>query len=173
MAPSIVKECQTLACVICHTKRQAFHPLLYANFILQSYEPKELVVVDTGTKPSLFLQEKALEDPRHFAVSDSRETDAMAVLLVEDGVSLVTADAVKRRRGLSFKPCSGWSLGFKGNPCCHVSRGQIIAHSDDDDAYAANYIMRMTNSLLSVRGSTRTEWSSYAAQAAVGPIPGQ
>ena len=58
------------------------------------------------------------------------------------------------RRGINFKPRGGWSLGvsfacddlhglpfvsspifqgFKRNLCCHLSRGAIIAHFDDDD----------------------------------------
>jgi len=59
--------------------RHDFHPLLYECFRSQAYEPKELVVVDTGTKPSEFLQERARADPRvvyrFWPVQDARMQD--------------------------------------------------------------------------------------------------
>ena len=43
---------------------------------LQDYDPKELIVVDTGPKPSAFFSELGRDDPRviyrHFVVADSR-----------------------------------------------------------------------------------------------------
>ena len=33
----------------CSRIRHAFHPLLYENFLRQSYEPRELIVIDTGS----------------------------------------------------------------------------------------------------------------------------
>ncbi len=56
----------TLVSVICPTtdRRHVFHPLLYECFCRQVYEPKELVVIDTGSEPSVFLEAKAREDKR-------------------------------------------------------------------------------------------------------------
>jgi len=31
-------------------RRQAFHPLLYENFRRQSYEAKELIIIDSGAE---------------------------------------------------------------------------------------------------------------------------
>lgn len=55
-----------LISVVCSTSdgRCDFHPLLYENFSQQRYEPKELVVVHTGSAPSSFFREKAEEDQR-------------------------------------------------------------------------------------------------------------
>ncbi|CAJ1457540.1 unnamed protein product [Effrenium voratum] len=159
-----------LISVICPTseKRHAFHPLLYENFCLQSYEDKELVVIDTGAKPSDFLLRKAAEDSRviyyHFVVDDSRENDPMSAVILDDGFSVLTGEDVKKRRGLSFKPRGGWSLGFKRNLCCHLARGAIIAHFDDDDLYAANYLSRMSATLaqrkraMQPAAATLSEW---------------
>ncbi|CAE7452919.1 unnamed protein product, partial [Symbiodinium sp. CCMP2456] len=147
-----------LVSVVCPTseKRHGFHPLLYENFRTQSYEPKELIVVDTGSRPSPFLLDKVQSDPRviyrHFTVDDSRDTDPMSAVLVDDGLSLVTAEDVKRRRGICFKPKTGWSLGFKRNLCGHLARGVVIAHFDDDDLYAPDYLSRMVEALFSAFG---------------------
>merc|ERR1712113_1200250 len=51
----------SVVCPSCET-RHHFHPLLYECFQSQDYEPRELVVVDTGARPSRFFQEKAKED---------------------------------------------------------------------------------------------------------------
>ncbi|CAE7350879.1 unnamed protein product, partial [Symbiodinium necroappetens] len=147
-----------LVSVVCPTseKRHNFHPLLYENFRTQSYEPKELIVVDTGSRPSPFLLDKVQSDSRviyrHFTVDDSRDTDPMSAVLVNDGLSLVTAEDVKRRRGICFKPKTGWSLGFKRNLCGHLARGVVIAHFDDDDLYAPDYLSRMVEALFSAFG---------------------
>eukprot|EP00434_Breviolum_minutum_P019068 symbB.v1.2.016809.t1/scaffold1292.1/size223628/7 len=139
--------------VICPTseKRHAFHPLLYQNFVSQSCKEKELVVVDTGTKPSEFLLAKAAEDARviyrYFHVNDSKENDPMSAVILDDGFSMLTGEDVKKRRGWSFKPKSGWSLGFKRNLCCHLATGLIIAHFDDDDLYTSSYLEHMCHQL--------------------------
>lgn len=143
----------TRVSVICPTseKRHAFHPLLYQSFTSQSYEEKELVVVDTGSRPSSFFLAKAAEDSRviyrHFHVDDSRENDPMSAVILNDGFNMLTGEDVKKRRGLSFKPTSGWSLGFKRNLCCHLAHGPIIAHFDDDDLYASCYLQHMCHAL--------------------------
>eukprot|EP00930_Biecheleria_cincta_P056174 TRINITY_DN42344_c0_g1_i1.p1 TRINITY_DN42344_c0_g1~~TRINITY_DN42344_c0_g1_i1.p1 ORF type:complete len:1140 (+),score=179.59 TRINITY_DN42344_c0_g1_i1:61-3480(+) len=140
-----------LMSAICPTseKRHAFHPLLYENFRTQTHEPKELIVIDTGARPSAFLMEKARTDARviyrHFVVEDSRETDPMQACILEDGRS--TAADIKKRRGMTFRPRIGWSLGFKRNLCCYLSRGAIIAHFDDDDLYAPSYLSRMNEQI--------------------------
>ncbi|CAK9113580.1 TPR_REGION domain-containing protein [Durusdinium trenchii] len=144
----------SLISVICPTsqKRHAFHPLLYQNFCSQTYEEKELLVLETGSRPSEFLQKKAKEDSRvvywHFPVEDSRENDPMSAVILDDGFSVYTGEEVKKRRGLHFKPKAGWSLGFKRNLCCHLARGTVIAHFDDDDLYAPRYLEEMREALL-------------------------
>jgi len=42
---------------------------------------------------------------------------------------------------------TAWSLGLKRNVACHLSRGAIIAHFDDDDLYSANYLEHMYSEL--------------------------
>lgn len=114
-----------LVSVVCPTSevRQHFHPLLYRCFRTQTYASKELVVVDTGTKPSPWFEEYAREDPRvvyhFFDVEDLRE-------------------------GVSVPPGrQSWSLGLKRNIGCALARGEVIAHFDDDDLYAPDYLSWM------------------------------
>mmetsp|Transcript_127583 Transcript_127583/g.408385 ORF Transcript_127583/g.408385 Transcript_127583/m.408385 type:complete len:415 (-) Transcript_127583:1041-2285(-) len=68
-------------------ERHPFHPLLYACFRAQTYEPKELVVIDCGCKPSQYLQARAREDPRMvyrwFDVRDARMQDLSEAILPE------------------------------------------------------------------------------------------
>jgi len=40
------------------------HVSIQLGATVEDYDPKELVVVDTGPEPSAFFQEKAQEDPR-------------------------------------------------------------------------------------------------------------
>ena len=135
--------------VICPTsdRRRVFHPLVYECFRLQTYEPRELVIVDSGSKPSFFFSEKSREDPRviyrFFYVSDSKETDPMAAVILHNGWTEATAEMIKRKKGIEFKPQSGWSLGLKRNLACHLACGAVIAHFDDDDIYAPRYLAHM------------------------------
>lgn len=61
--------------IICPStdERIHFHPQLYHCFAAQRWHDKELVVIDTGRRPSPFLRRKMLEDQRviyqHFEVS--------------------------------------------------------------------------------------------------------
>jgi len=120
-------ERDRLISVTCPTseKRQHFHPLLYETFRIQDYEPKELVIVDTGTKPSPFFEEQARKDPRivyrFYAVEDLRE-------------------GCKTQK-------KAWSLGLKRNIACCLARGAALAHFDDDDLYAPGYLSWMWSKL--------------------------
>jgi len=52
---------EALVSVICTSveRHHPSHPLLYECFVRQTYEPRELVVIDTGTRPSEFLLSRA------------------------------------------------------------------------------------------------------------------
>eukprot|EP00927_Polykrikos_kofoidii_P059275 TRINITY_DN54479_c0_g1_i1.p1 TRINITY_DN54479_c0_g1~~TRINITY_DN54479_c0_g1_i1.p1 ORF type:complete len:513 (+),score=46.77 TRINITY_DN54479_c0_g1_i1:68-1540(+) len=52
--------------IVCPTtdERAVFHMQLYACFCHQGWPDKQLVVIDTGSYPSPFLQQKAVEDRR-------------------------------------------------------------------------------------------------------------
>mmetsp|Transcript_13366 Transcript_13366/g.33562 ORF Transcript_13366/g.33562 Transcript_13366/m.33562 type:complete len:515 (+) Transcript_13366:47-1591(+) len=131
-----------LISVTCPTmnRRHVFHPLLYDCFTRQTHEPKELVVIDTGKKPSAFFVARMAEDPRvvyrFFPVrrpanSESEECDD------PHGDDVVHAD----KNGL-------WSLGFKRNVACHLASGSVIAHMDDDDLYSSNYLSYMFEKMM-------------------------
>uniref|UniRef100_A0A7S1WGT6 Glycosyltransferase 2-like domain-containing protein n=1 Tax=Alexandrium catenella TaxID=2925 RepID=A0A7S1WGT6_ALECA len=111
--------------VICPTNsnRRMWHGLLYECFQAQRYEPKELVIVDTGTAPSTKFEEIAKDDPRvvynFFPVADTKDPRANA-----DGKSKNQA----------------WSLGLKRNIACRIARGSVIAQFDDDDLYFPEYL---------------------------------
>eukprot|EP00403_Amphidinium_massartii_P024495 CAMPEP_0178397374 /NCGR_PEP_ID=MMETSP0689_2-20121128/14211_1 /TAXON_ID=160604 /ORGANISM="Amphidinium massartii, Strain CS-259" /LENGTH=1438 /DNA_ID=CAMNT_0020018077 /DNA_START=47 /DNA_END=4363 /DNA_ORIENTATION=- len=126
---------RTRVAVVCPTNesRQPFHTLLYKCFIGQDYENKELVIVDTGKKPSPFFLDIVKKDSRviyrHFYVEDSKEADKQAKAV----------------------GCS-WTLGLKRNIACYLAQGAALAHFDDDDVYAPCYLTFMWQKLLSTAG---------------------
>jgi len=158
LRPSIDRECLLSVCVPTSGQRHVFHPLMYENFKRQTYEPKELVVVDTSLRgPSSYLLEQARLDPRviycHLRAEDAtderREVHMRRIYmrqLVEDG-------KFGRRAGGVPPPVlfnlDAWSLGLKRNVCCHLSRGAVIAHFDDDDLYSPDYLKHMYRQLQS------------------------
>ncbi|CAK0847854.1 unnamed protein product [Prorocentrum cordatum] len=97
--------------VTCPTseRRAHFHPLLYETFRTQDYEPKELVVVDTGLRPSEFFVKCARDDPRvvyrFFPVDDARE-------------------GCRPRGGRA-----AWTLGLKRNIACCLSPEEALAEA--------------------------------------------
>lgn len=102
--------------VICVTTsdRDRFHELLLWNFQCQQFDDKELIVVETYVdEPSSFLASKAA--------------------LLSD-MKLVS---------LPRPPAEDLSIGTKRNLACHVASGKMIAHFDDDDIYAPNYLITM------------------------------
>eukprot|EP00438_Fugacium_kawagutii_P029111 Skav233708 [mRNA] locus=scaffold2120:22102:24105:+ [translate_table: standard] len=119
---------------------------------VKDYDPKELVVVDTGPEPSSFWQEKAQDAAtrviyRHFRVADSRldlpqgwKKGAPATLTISD-------QDLWDSLGLQPK---AWSLGMKRNVAIELSAGEIIAHFDDDDLYAPGYLTWMYERLDNV-----------------------
>jgi len=130
-----------LVSVICPTnnKRRLFHPLLYECFRLQSYELKELVVVDTGIVPSTFFEEVAKEDARveyhFFPVRDLKDVGA--------------GSDVKSKT-------PAWSLGLKRNIACSIAKGDIIAQFDDDGLYVVDYLSWFVAELGEVAMSRQT-----------------
>lgn len=177
-------------------KRHPFHPLLYEAFCSQTYEHKELVVVDTGDEPSAFLQERAREDPRiiyrWFHVKDARQQN-LAECLIEAPAENNGKGGIGKGKGIPFQPWSkpgmfkmpppkrpshlngkvrggarveGWTLGMKRNLACHLARGPIIAHFDDDDLYASCYLEIMATRLCQALGHDGTVARELLAGAA-------
>lgn len=59
-------------------------------------------------------------------------------------------DRAKRDPNLVYRWFEGgrcWSLGLKRNLACYLARGEIIAHFDDDDLYARDYLARMVDEI--------------------------
>lgn len=147
-------------CVPTSAKRHAFHPLLYENFRRQNHSPKELVVVDTGIMPSAFLQAVAQQDDRvfyyHFSVEDAKHDIRRAAWQ-----GLHPRSSVARPRAASElyePPPDSWSLGLKRNVAVALAAGDVIAHFDDDDLYAAEYLTFMADKLC--RAVTAAEETS-------------
>jgi len=145
-----------LISVVCPSSdaRHPFHPLLYQCFCNQSYEPKELVMVDTGSRPSAFMHARAQEDPRVIycffpGVQDSREMSAMEEIWGSDyapsGSPWVGRKEKPARRPETPEP---WTLGLKRNIACCLAKGRVLAHFDDDDLYAPNYLRFMCSKLM-------------------------
>lgn len=146
-------------------KRHHFHALLYESFRTQTYEPKELVVVDTGSAPSAFLVDRASRDPRvvyrWFNVNDARTQDLGECFMdrrpawQRPGQGSWRRPAPRRRADGQVHGgvrVEGWTLGLKRNLACHLARGSMIAHFDDDDLYAPRYLEVMSAKLREAAG---------------------
>jgi len=147
-----------LISVVCATsdRHRSFHPLLYANFCTQTYEPRELVVVHTGEMPSEFFRERARDDVRvvyrFFPVTqeapgsprltDEKVGNPLAAVLCDDDPEEIIywsegdpwAQQIDRE---------GWTKGLKRNIACCIAKGTVIAHFDDGCLYAPNYLSCM------------------------------
>jgi len=139
-------------CVPTSRRRHAFHELMYHNFKTQTYKYKELVVVDCSrdpAEPSEFLIQKMKEDPSviycHFPAEDAFEEK----LYAQKRAQLLRAGANPQALPRSINYIAGrWPLGLKRNLCAHLASGALIAHFDDDDVYAPNYLEDMQSALL-------------------------
>lgn len=112
--------------------RQVYHELLWLCFEAQDWPDKELVVIETYHEyPSVFMVQKAQED--------------------------------SRVQFLSFKqePEEDWSIGVKRNMAIHLSTGEFIAHFDDDDLYANNYLSLMLRDLRSDKQAKAVKLASW------------
>jgi hypothetical protein len=131
-------------CIPTTTRRRGhFHELLYRNFTAQTYEPKELVVVDVGDAPSAFLEARARENPQvayYFfkGVTDSRDVWKAGPGEPKRSIAQLLSTS-------QFK--DAWTLGLKRNVATHLACGSIIAHFDDDDLYSASYLEYMLSQL--------------------------
>mmetsp|Transcript_109953 Transcript_109953/g.342802 ORF Transcript_109953/g.342802 Transcript_109953/m.342802 type:complete len:719 (-) Transcript_109953:312-2468(-) len=124
-----------LVSVICPTtsSRSCFHPFLWHCFSLQEHTPRELVVIDTNEWEPSAFLEEK-------ARSDSR---------------------------LFYRhfrvPEKKWCIGLKRNLACYYAAGEVIAHFDDDDMYAPNYLSVMLKCLRDPREAfamRSMNWSS-------------
>jgi len=116
------------------SSRQHYHEQLWACFEAQTWEDKELIVVETyETSPSVFLQEMAKKDSRLIHIS------------------------FRRPVGRDF------SVGLKRNMTMHLASGSYIANFDDDDIYAANYLSKMVGEIQAkgVSAITLSSWYNY------------
>jgi len=113
------------------SSRQHYHEQLWACFAAQTWQDKELIVVETyDDSPSEFLRRKAEEDSRILHVR------------------------FKRTAGNDF------SVGLKRNMTSHLASGQFIVNFDDDDIYAANYVSKTVGELQN-RGLAALTFSSW------------
>lgn len=118
------------------SSRQHYHEQLWACFEAQTWEDKELIVVETyETTPSAFLQQKAKEDLRLVLIS------------------------FRRPAGRDF------SVGLKRDMTLHLASGAYIVNFDDDDIYAANYVDEMVGEMQEKQlvALTLSTWYNYLA----------
>ncbi len=92
-------------------KTQKLLPLLYNSFSRQTYEPKELIILDTSRNPANFF------------------------------------DGIKDERVYYVHTKKNLTLGSKRNLLASLANGTILAHFDDDDWYAPNYLEIMISSM--------------------------
>lgn len=116
------------------SSRQHFHEQLWACFKAQTWQDKELVVLETyEDEPSSFLHEIA-------------KTDKRLVLC-----------SFQRKKGEDF------NVGMKRNMTLHLASGEFIVNFDDDDIYASTYIQKMVGEMKTRRleGITLSAWYNY------------
>lgn len=112
--------------------RHIFHEQLWSVFDAQSWEDKELIVVDTFVNtPSRFFESKMRQDSR--------------VVYIPLKVS-VDGDH---------------SIGLKRNMCTFLATGSYLAHFDDDDLYSSDYLAIMMRSMEQQNSSAITLGSWY------------
>jgi hypothetical protein len=114
------------------------HARLYESFACQTYEPRELIVLDDGAAPSPFFS--SLADERVTYVHRGKHVD-----------EAVAADASDADDGSNRRLRASSSLGAKRNSLSEMARGELIAHMDDDDVYLPVYLERMVTALLACR----------------------
>jgi len=139
--------------------RHAFHPLLYECFRTQTYEPKELVVVDTGDEPSQFLQARAREDARvkyrWWPVDDARVQE-LADALVDLGGEGGSGGYNKPDGALGSSIADGIWPGGR-SPLAAARREQEKREQAESDAAAEKLRRKLQGR---VRGGVRKEgWS--------------
>lgn len=120
------------------SSRQRYHDQLWANFQAQTWEDKELIVVETYTDvPSAFLAQKAIEDSRlvHVCFKCTEDDD--------------------------------FGVGLKRNMTLHLASGEYCVNFDDDDIYAPTYIAKMVGEMKSrgLVGLTLGTWYNYFVHA--------
>mmetsp|Transcript_92063 Transcript_92063/g.204323 ORF Transcript_92063/g.204323 Transcript_92063/m.204323 type:complete len:601 (+) Transcript_92063:77-1879(+) len=130
--------CLISVCVPTMTSRHHFHEMLWESFISQTWTNKELVIVDTGSSPSKFFMDLQRSEQlvyRYFNVEDAKDE-------TQEQMQGIPPDHL-----LPIK--KNMSLGMKRNLCAYLSRGAVIAHFDDDDMYAPEYLEYMFHQLRS------------------------
>lgn len=127
-----------LVSVICPTTaaRSELHQVLYGSFAAQNYEPKELLVLDTGgSAPSPFF---------------ARLQDARVTYIHEP--SLVVG------------PNGSECVGIKRNRLCAMAKGAAIACFDDDNIYGPEYLTVMLQHLRRSGSALITMGAYYTAE---------
>ncbi|NDE10957.1 MAG: glycosyltransferase family 2 protein [Chitinophagia bacterium] len=106
------KESLTKVSALCPTfGRETHGPRLYDVFNAQTYENRELLILDDSETPSRFF----------LSLNDIRVR--------------------------YYHVAARYSLGAKRNWLAENAKGQILAHFDDDDYYAPNYLTTMVSNL--------------------------
>jgi len=116
------------------SSRQHYHEQLWACFEAQTWQDKELIVVETYERsPSEFLERMAKQDSRLIHIS------------------------FRRPPGCDF------SVGLKRNMTMHLASGNYVANFDDDDIYAATYLSKMVGEMQarSLSALTLSTWYNY------------
>uniref|UniRef100_A0A7S4UU34 Glycosyltransferase 2-like domain-containing protein n=1 Tax=Alexandrium monilatum TaxID=311494 RepID=A0A7S4UU34_9DINO len=135
VAPGAVKGRVSVVCPTCEA-RQHFHELLYRNFCAQSWPDKELVVLDTGGAPSPFFSGQVSQGEPCWTgdgpLSSLSPAEDPRVLYVH-----------MRRYPLT--------LGHKRNQLIQLASGEVVAHFDDDNLYAPQYLATMVEQLRASR----------------------
>uniref|UniRef100_A0A7S1PWN0 Glycosyltransferase 2-like domain-containing protein n=1 Tax=Alexandrium catenella TaxID=2925 RepID=A0A7S1PWN0_ALECA len=132
--PGAVRGRVSVVCPTCES-RQHFHELLYRNFCCQLWPDKELILLDTGGAPSPFFSQAASGEPCRTGdgpPSSLSPADDPRVLYVHARSYPLT-------------------LGHKRNQLIQLASGEIIAHFDDDNLYAPQYLAAMVEQLRASR----------------------
>jgi hypothetical protein len=110
-------------------ERRAFAPSLYRNFARSSYpaELLELVVLDQGFEPSLYLQALARMDPRVRVVLQGERPPVLSE----------ARRAAMRARNRTAPLRARVSTGRARNTLLQSAMGEVVVYMDSDDFYGA------------------------------------
>lgn len=133
--PGAVRGRVSVVCPTCEV-RQHFHELLYRNFCAQTWPDKELILLDTGGAPSPFFSSQVSGGEPSWdgegPPSSLSPADDPRVLYVH-----------MRNYPLT--------LGHKRNQLIQMASGEVVAHFDDDNLYAPQYLATMVEQLRASR----------------------
>lgn len=127
--PSAVHDRVSVVCPTYH-KRHHLHESLYLCFCNQSWTDKELIVLDTGDRPSPFFTQRRMRVPPREAPNGHCSQDRRSTISPLDDPRVYYIHSQNYPL----------TLGDKRNQLIQLASGEFVAHFDDDNIYGPQYL---------------------------------